>query len=131
MASNPYPRQAGEIPKLTSSDFKPVPCMWNSSPRQSQRSVLRSIGKQNSTRYQCFKFQGKWLVVGAAETATNNYIYTLHLRLLERDDRAYRNNLQLLTNKQYPSKINRIARKQPDETHTIETITSSSRYHTV
>ena len=129
MASNPYLGQARGIPKLTSSDIKPVAYMWNSSPRRSRRSVLRSTGKQNSTRYQCFEFQAerRYSLEGQQAT-TNNYRDTLHLRLLERDERACRNNLQLLTNKQYPSRINPLARKQPEETHTVETITSLSHY---
>ena len=53
-----------------------------------------------------------------------------HLRLLERDERACRNNLQLLTSKQYPSRINPLARKKPEETHTVETIIPLSRYRT-
>ena len=47
------------------------------------------------------------------QLTTTETSYNIHLK--RRDKRAYQNNLQLLTDKQYPSRIHPLAKRQPED----------------
>ena len=113
MASNPSPGQAGGIPKLTSSDFKPVDCNVEYAATKWIRGVstykVLASGQAILTRYQRNQSSQDTNTLGTTEgrgyckkrqravLTTKETRY--NFRLLERDKRARRNQLQLLTNK--------------------------------
>ena len=67
--SLPRPSLAGGIPKLTSSDFKPVGCIGMASPKG---SVLVEVLASNTHKISKLEFWGNRLAIEAATNSNNN-----------------------------------------------------------
>ena len=71
MASNPCPGQAGGIPKLTSSDFKPVDCIVSATPKGSVHGMYQQVGKYYSQDMKALNSRRNGIMVEAAASSTN------------------------------------------------------------
>ena len=67
MASNPCPGQAGGIPKLTSTNFKPVDCIVKSAPKGVSTWNVPTRRQVILTRYQCNQSSQVTNTLGAKE----------------------------------------------------------------
>ena len=67
MASNPCPGQAGGIPKLTSSDFKPIDYIVNAAPKGVSTWNVPTSRQVILTGYQCNQSSQDTNALGAKE----------------------------------------------------------------